>query len=739
MKSYLTVILALVTFQLFGQDKSYVIKQSPQSVVIDGILNPEEWASAETSSDFWQYFPDDQGLADSQTEFYMMYDDDFLYFGAKMYNQEKDREYVTPSLRRDYRGSSNDGISLILDTFQDQTNAFMFGVNPFGVQREALISNGGSGRSSFSLSWDNKWYAESKQYEGYWTTEIAIPFKTLRYKNGGRFWNFNIYRIDSEKGERSTYTPIPRNYTIFSLAFSSELVWDEPLEKPGPNISLIPYVAGGLTRDFEDEAENKTQVAREIGGDAKVAIGSSLNLDLTINPDFSQVEVDQQVTNLDRFEIFFPERRQFFLENDDLFSNFGHPFLSKPFFSRRIGIAYDSVQELNVQNKIRFGARLSGKLDNNWRVGLLNMQAAGDDDIGLPGLNYTVGVIQRKIFTRSNIGAFVVNKQSFEDENGDFTLSPDTYNRVIGVDYNLASADNKWTGKVVYHKSFDENPDPEEYAHVGFLLYRSRTWQFDWAHVLVGDNYDAQVGFVPRTGIFRINPEIGYNFYPKSGLINQHTVTGDMENFWKDNSRTDSRVSVKDNIRFKNTGGLEVSMNRRFTLLTDSFDPTNTDGEELPEGTSYNYNSFEFTYTSDFRKQIGYRLNGYFGQYFNGSRYSLRTEFNVRFQPYGALRLNLNYNKIQLPGPYNNADLFLIGPRFDLTLSKKVFFTSFVQYNSQIDNLNINTRIQWRFKPVSDLFIVYTDNYGTEEFDNGLDLRKKNRALVIKLTYWLNL
>lgn len=357
----------------------------------------------------------------------------------------------------------------------------------------------------------------------------------------------------------------------------------------------------------------------------------------------------------------------------------------------------------------------------------------------MPSLNYTVGVLQRKIFKRSNIGAFVINKQSFEDNDGDFTVAPETYNRVIGVDYNLASADNKWIGKVLYHKSFDETPDPEEYAHVAFLLYRSRTWQFDWAHVLVGENYDAQVGFVPRTGIFRINPEIGYNIYPERSIVNQHTFTSDVEVFWKDDRVTDRRVSIKDDMRFKNTGGLEVSLNRRFTYLLDPFDPTNTDGTELPAETSYQYSSLEFSYRSDFRKQLGYRVEGYFGQYFNGTRYNLRTEFNLRFQPIGAIRLNVNYNKIVMPSPYNDADLFLIGPRFDLTMTKKLFLTSFFQYNSQIDNLNINTRLQWRFKPVSDLFIVYTDNYGTEQFGDGFDLRKKNRALILKLTYWLNL
>jgi Domain of unknown function (DUF5916) len=382
---------------------------------LDGQITEPDWQTAQLASQFMQFFPTDTVLAHAQTEIRLTYDEQFIYIAAKMYNLGP-RRYVTPSLRRDYRGEANDGISIVLDTFKDKTNAFIFGVNPYGVQREGLVANGGgTGADDFSLNWDNKWYSEAKIYDEFWIAEIAIPFKTIRFKEDLSSWNVNFYRIDSEYAERSTWSPIPRNFDIVNLAFNKELIWDKPLSKPGANVSLIPYTAVNSNRNFTEATPVDTRL--QFGGDAKISVGPALNLDLTINPDFSQVEVDEQVTNLDRFEIFFPERRQFFLENADLFANFGVEG-TRPFFSRRIGVARDSATGQNIQNTIYGGARLSGKINNNTRIGVLNMQAGKDDEINLPSINYTVATLQQKVFSRSNIGFIFVNKQAFQDSIG---------------------------------------------------------------------------------------------------------------------------------------------------------------------------------------------------------------------------------------------------------------------------------------------------------------------------------
>ncbi len=735
---FLFILLLCFNLQVIAQESAYFVKKSRGIIQLDGVLDEVDWQQAQVLTNFMQQFPTDSLQANSQTEIRITYDDNFLYFSGKMYAQESDRTYVTPSLRRDFRGAANDALVFTIDTFLDNTNAFQFGVNPFGVQREGLVANGGGSGGDLDLSWDNKWKVEAKQHEGYWTAEAAIPFKSLRYKKDATQWNIKFYRVDSETGERTVSAPTPQNFRIYALAFMNKLVFDKPLKKPSTNVVLIPYVASGMNRDFDDPEQTESQSNLSVGGDAKIGIGPSLNLDLTFNPDFSQVEVDQQVTNLDRFEIFFPERRQFFLENADLFSEFGHP-LTRPFFSRRIGVAVDTSTGQNIQNKIHFGARLSGKLDNNWRIGILNMQAAKEEDINLPSTNYTVAAIQRKVFGRSNIGAIFVNRQVVEDSTGDFSIEKDNYSRVIGIDYNLSSMDGKWLGKVFYHREFDQDESDGNFSHAAYLIYNSKTWTFSWAQVLVGDKYDTQVGYTPRNDFFRINPEIGYNFFPKSSWINQHSIKADAEYFWKQGEKTDHRYSTNYNIQLQNTGTIEVSLNQRYTFLFEPFDPTRTEGLELAAGTDYTYNSFEFSYASDFRRKVGYSIGGYLGEYFNGDRYNINSQVNVRFQPYGALSMTVNYNKIELPDPYNSADLFLIGPRFDFTMTKKLFLTTFVQYNSQIENVNINARLQWRFKPVSDIFLVYTDNYGTEDQFGETSFIKKNRALVFKITYWLNL
>ena len=713
-----------------GDDKTLYMRKTSVAIQLDGKLDEKAWKQADNVKGFYQYFPFDTSSAEAPTEIKLIYDDDFIYIATICYDIKKG-DYVTNSLKRDFRGLGNDGISIILDTFDDRTNAFFFGLSPFNVQREALISNGGNGRNSFALSWDNKWYSATKKYDNYWVGEMAIPFKTIRFKEGATQWGVNFYRIDSKQNERSTWVRIPRNFRIFSLAYTGKMIWDRPLKKPGANVSLIPYTAASITKDHENSGS--TDYGGSLGGDAKIAISPSLNLDLTVNPDFSQVEVDQQVTNLDRFELFFPERRQFFLENADLFSDFGTNRI-RPFFSRRIGIAKDTVDDVNVANKIHYGLRLSGKLNQDWRVGLLNMQTARDGDIGLKSNNYTVGVIQRRVFRRSNISAFLVNKQSLRDSLTDkFTLTPQNYNRIAGIDYNLATADNKWAGKAFYHRSFDRDNDGGQFAHGVNLEYRHRKYNVGWEHQIVGERYEAEVGFVPRTGFNRITPSFILNYFPNSRYVNEHGPGVLVDFIWdKENGKTDHSFELNYRINFQNTARFEFAFTNDYTFLFSAFDPTRTDSKELPEGTDYHYTSFIGNYESDQRKPLYYELNVSGGQYFNGSRWGFSGNINYRYQPFAIFTLNYSYDRIRLPEPYADADLFLIGPRIDLTFTRNLFLTTFVQYNNQIDNLNINTRFQWRFKPVSDLFIVYTDNYLPR------NLKIKNRALVLKLTYWIN-
>ena len=704
------------------------IKKATSPITLDGMADEPAWEEAEVARDYWQTFPMDTSLAQAKTEFRLTYDDKFIYIAATCYKTADHNYFITPSLRRDFRGSGIDLLTFIFDPFQDQTTAFLFGINPFGVQREGLISNGGATSDDFDLSWDNKWYSAVKVYDDYWLAELAIPFKTLRFKGGSSTWNINSYRQDSYLNERSVWSRIPRNFMPFSLAFSGNLRWDEPLKKPGANVSLIPYVSGNVGKNHLEGTETNTRFSA--GGDAKIAVTPALNLDLTINPDFSQVEVDRQVTNIDRFEIFFPERRQFFLENADLFGSFGSE-RARPFFSRRIGVAIDSATGVNVQNSILGGARLSGRVNKQWRVGLMNIQTGRDRQINQPSVNYTVGAVQRQVFARSNLAAIFVNKQAMAT--GEFGIQSNRFNRLAGLDYNLASANSKWTGKAYYHRSFDPDQPKDTYSHGLNLLYSTPRWEVNWEHELTGQNFNAEVGFVLRRGIRRASLLAQRTFYPRSNTVNRHGPGVWQQVQWNPAAgMTDNRTILFYEARFLNTSNLMVSLENNYVQLLNRFNPTGR-GEPFQAGETFSTRGFSLEYRSDARRLFSYEFETYHGQYYGGYLHSFEGEFNYRSQPYGLLTLNVAYNRIRLHAPYAAAHLWLIGPRLDLTFTRSLFFTTFVQYNNQSDNINVNSRFQWRFQPVSDLFIVYTDNYFPES------LRVKNRALVLKLNYWLNL
>ncbi len=741
------ILILFSTFYLFAQDKyesiPFDVKICAEKIKIDGILDEPVWQLKPNVSDFWQYFPNDSAKAKSQTEIWFTYDDKNLYLASKCYS--KSNKFIVPSLRRDFRAGGNDNISFVFDTFNDKTNAFLFGINPLGVMREALISNGGSDNANFNTFWDNKWQGESKIYDGYWISEIAIPLSTLRYKDGSTRWNFMCYRFDTGSNETSSLVRIPQNQLIFNLAFTAPMNFEKPLKKPKMNISVIPYATAGTSKDFVDLKNPNVGPKYGVGGDVKVAITSGLNLDLTYNPDFSTVEADRQVTNLTRFDITYPEQRQFFLENSDLFSGFGtlniNPYFLNiggqasqsitPFFSRRIGIAIDSTTGLQTSNKILYGARISGKIGNNWRVGVMNTQTQENEFKGIPATNYTVSALQRKVFSRSNISAIFINKENFNNEIG---RNLNKFNRVAGLEYNLASTDNKWSGKVFYHHEFTPNNTKGQFAHGTNLFYSVRKFTVNWLHEIIGSNYNAEVGFVPRNNYIRIAPTFGRAFFPKSKIINRYIIGVGMEQYNRINfGTTDRTFGPFASVVFQNTARILVNFNQNYTYLFNDFDALRSSGKlpVLRKNTDYNYFNITMNMSNDQRKKLTFFAQPIVGQYFNGNYASLNGTATYRIQPYGFVSMNFSYNNINLKE--GKKELLLVGPKFDVTFRKDLFWTTFLQYNSQFDNFNVNSRLQWRFAPVSDFFLVYTDNY------NSTIWMPKNRAILAKFTYWLNL
>jgi len=396
-------------------DTGYFARKAIDPIKVDGNIVEITWQGAQKASNFVQNFPVDSLLSKSRTEVMVSYDDKHLYVAARMYNTVKNPQYFTPSLKRDFRGEANDALVVSIDPFMDRMNSFSFGINPFGVQREGLVVNGGVVSEDLSLSWDNKWHAEAKIDEDYWCMEMAIPFNTIRFRNGSDKWLVNFYRLDSHNGERSGWARVPNQYAMITLAFNKPLQFETPISRKGPNISLIPYVSPSVFRNpvvkSPDNRDFKTQSKFGFGGDAKVGIGSSLNVDLTFNPDFSQVEVDNQLTTFGRFEIFFAEKRQFFLENGDLFANFCVDGI-RPFFSRRIGVTRDPGTGQTIQNKIDAGMRLSGKIGDDLLLVVMQMRTASIDSINQPANTFSVIAPQQTVLHLSSSAFIFTNKDA---------------------------------------------------------------------------------------------------------------------------------------------------------------------------------------------------------------------------------------------------------------------------------------------------------------------------------------
>ena len=729
-----TALCLLLCIAAIAQTPSLSIKKATDEIVIDGVINETTWKEAVPSGPFAQNFPFDTSLAKMQTEVRVSFDDKNLYISAIC---QQPKKYIVQSLKRDFPNGSSDIFFVTIDPFQDKLNGFYFAVSPYNIQKEALIFNG----NDLNAAWDNKWFSAVKNGEDSWVVEMAIPFKTLRYKikPEENSWNINFARNNLLSNERSSWARIPRNFRLLDIAFNGAINWSHHPPPPGTNVVLIPYVSGSLGKDHF----KRTPLSKDfqLGGDAKVGVTPSLNLDVTINPDFAQVEVDRQITNLSRFELFFPERRQFFIENSDLFGDFGFENIN-PFFSRRIGLSRSPLTGQAVRVPIIAGTRLSGRLNQDWRIGLMNMQTGKSDEFELPATNFSVAALQRRVFSRSNLGLIFVNKD-------DFYRGKDTaaYNRIIGTDFNLASANGRWSGKIFYHQALTPSPLKEQFSSAARISYSSPAFSAYNATSFVGKNYRADVGFVPRRGLIRNEGNIGFTFFPKGKLaktINNFRVGPDWDVYYGTTIKkiTDWDAGLFGRIQFQNSANFNFTVFRNdYTYLTSAFDPTNTSGIPLPAGTAYRYKSIRLGFSSNQRKNLYYNVQTRFGAYFNGNIYNVQTTFNYRWQPIGIISIDANYTRIELPDPYSKANLYLIGPRFDLSFSRNVFFSTFLQYNNQINNFNVNARFQWRFKPVSDFFIVYTDNYFATADGrlNANAFQAKNRAIVAKFTYWLNM
>jgi hypothetical protein len=367
----------------------------------------------------------------------------------------------------------------------------------------------------------------------------------------------------------------------------------------------------------------------------------------------------------------------------------------------------------------------------------MDIQTGKVEETDLPRQNFAVVALQRKVFARSNVGVVFINKQSINYTPSEDPAMPvySQYNRNIGLEYNLASSNNLWTGKAIVLKSFSPDVSDKDITHAANLQYANRRLTVAWQHEYVGTNYNAEVGYVPRVNYVRVNPTIGYLFFPKGKTILSHGPKIQSSYFFDtDFNHTDNTSILSYGITFRTQAVLTPWVANDYVKLLRPFDPTNSGKDTLATGSEHYWNSFGFDFTSKPQSLLTYLLSTRYGGYYeDGTRLNLSGEIGYRLQPYVSLNVGVSYNDIVLPEPWGRNTFWLIGPRLDVTMTNKLFFTAFAQYNEQQNNVNLNTRFQWRYRPASDLFIVYTDNYLPENF--GV----KNRSIVLKFTYWWNI
>lgn len=714
---YLFLLCFSLSLQGFGQkiNANYRLQATKivENITIDGHLEEAIWETAQVGKDFFMITPVDTGKATQFSEVRMAYDDENIYIAVIFFNNTVKGNYTVESLKRDFSFGKNDNLLIAIDPFNNRTTGFTFGLNAFGAQWDGTMFNGGN----VDLNWDTKWYSAVQFDEEKWVGEMAIPFKSIRYDENVQEWGINFSRLDLKASEKSSWAPVPRQFPSVTLAYTGVVEWETPLPKLGKNSSVIPYVLAATAY------ENNNRL--KVGGDVKYGLSSSLNLDITANPDFSQTEVDQQVTNLSRFELFFPERRQFFLENADLFSNFGYRTI-RPFFSRRIGL----------DTPIDLGIRLSGNINENWRLGLMDIQTPKNEEENRAAQNYGVITLQRKVFERSNIGLIFVNKQRIDHlKNMPTNSGSSAYNRTLGIEYNHGSADNLWNGKLLYLKSFTPDKKTKDAVFAAHLEYESTRWKWRLQQETIGENFNAEVGYVPRNGFYKFQGTLGHLFYPEqSKRIVSHGPEVNRSYFFNpDFKQTDRLDQVNYVFNFNNRSQFSFGYQNDYIVLSAPFDPIRTGKETLAAGSAHQWDTYSMGFQSQPQRLFTYNLKAYTGGYYeNGTKTGFFSELGYRFQPILSLSALMNFNYIEMPKPWGENQFWLLGFKADLTLTDTLYFSNLYQYNEQLDLWNFNSRLQWRYQPASDLFLVFNSN------EVHVPVPSKNWSITLKLNYWLN-
>ena len=702
--------------------------QVEEPPVLDGeVASDPAWAVAVPTSRFTQTTPFEGQPASERTVIRIVYTLDTLYFGIICYDREPQSITVTEG-RRDAPLEDSDNFQIILDTYLDRQNGFLFATNPAGIEFDAHVTNEGGNTGSFrmgrgpqqqggsgggvNVNWDASWEVRTRISEEGWSAEFAIPFRTLRYPDKAfQTWGLNFQRNIRRRRERAYWSELPRQFSLYRLSLAGTL---EGIEIPRQrNLKLIPYAVGEARRRNDD-----TQWLGDIGGDLKYSLTPSLTLDLTYNTDFAQVEADEQQINLDRFNLFFPEKRPFFLENAGLFS-VGTPSEIELFFSRRIGIDPDGVPI-----PILGGARVTGKVSGT-DVGFLNMQTEEVDGV-TPANNYTVARVRRELGNRSYLGGLFVNRQGTGD------LSPDNdHNRTFGVDGRWGIGQN---GQVSGFAALTATPGAQEDEHAFEIGtgYNSEGWRLQAAYSQVADDFNPEVGFLRRQGFRKMNLSV-FRFYRPDdflGLLEMRPHVS-YNSFWNfEGFQESGRLHMDNHWEWRNGYEIHTGMNLTHEGVTDPFEIF--PGVTVPPST-YDHAEAQLVAFTNQAALLSARLDATLGGFFGGDRIALTPSLKLRLGETFSADLRWQRNDIELPTGSFVTNLGQL--RLSYSFNPRLFIQGLVQYNDREDLWSTNLRFGWLQASNTGLFIVYSETRDTGD----LLLTQNDRSLLLKLSWLLDL
>jgi hypothetical protein len=705
--------------------------------LVDGdVLGDEVWEWATPVTTFWQEQPEEGQPASERTEVRILFTNDTLYIGVVCYDSEPGSIIVSDA-RRDAGLEETDSFRIIFDTYKDLQNGFVFGTNPAGIEYDGQLTNEGQGGGGlafgsqmsgagggFNLNWDGAWRVRTRIADIGWSAEFAIPFRTLRFPSSeSQTWGVNFQRNIRRRNERSFWAAIPRQYDLNRVSLAGTLTG---LETPVfRTLQATPYALGNVLTSGEKPSE--TTVKRDVGFDLKYSLTPSLTLDGTVNTDFAQVEVDDQQVNLDRFNLFFPEKRPFFLENAGFFS-VGNPGEVDLFFSRRIGIS-DTGQPVPILG----GGRVSGKA-GRYNVGVLNMQT--DEVPGLaPGNNFAVARVSRDLPNRSSVGGLFVNRQG----TGQFSVGPN-YNRTYAVDGRLGIKENTAVSAFLARtdspgaSATAAGPGREDAFNI-----RSRTnlqrMDVNLGYQEVGDQFNPEVGFLTRRGYRKADAFVMTRFRPArfAGIqeLRPHVLS---RHYWGLSDDLHETGFTHMDVHWEWRNGYEVHTGVNLTQEGVRVPFEIYPGVIVPPG---NYENAEanIVFMTNQGAPVSLNVTTYTGGFFSGSRRTVNSRLRMRAGETLNTEVSYQVNDVNLPTGNFTANLMRTSVSYSFTT--RAFLQALIQYNDQADLWSMNLRFGLLQAANTGLFVVYTDTRGL--YDLIERPQRTDRSFIVKFSRMFDL